>query len=494
MGDISTDLKQNEKRVREMIEGCDDILFRPMKLGKNKEISCFLIYIEVAASNMMLEDSVIGKMLNHMWEMDESGIQKAIEENSLGVSDTKELVSMDEAMAAMLAGNVVLFVDYFDKAIKIGSKGYPGTGVMKADSEKVLRGSKEAFSESVKVNTALIRKRVRDTALKVKETPLGKYSNTMCAMVYVDGLVYPPILENLEKRLEDFEIDGVLDGGVIEHLTADLKYSPFPQYQATERPDRAAMAVLEGRVVLVCDNSPEALVLPATCNSLFQTSDDYYRHFAIVSFLRIIRYMGAFLAVSLPGLYLAAVNFHTQLLPTNLIFSLAEAREGVPFPALVEVLLLELSFELLREAGLRMPGPIGNTIGIVGGLIIGQAAVSANIVSPVVVVVVALTALGSFAVPNEELSEALRLLKYLMLVLCAGFGILGIMFGWLLVLIHLAGLKSFGVSYLMPFAGKDANPEGEARESILRAPLSRMWKRPLFARRQNRRRMRMKGE
>ena len=180
MGDISTDLKQNEKRVREMIEGCDDILFRPMKLGKNKEISCFLIYIEVAAGNMMLEDSVIGKMLNHMWEMDESGIQKAIEENSLGVSDTKELVSMDEAMAAMLAGNVVLFVDYFDKAIKIGSKGYPGTGVMKADSEKVLRGSKEAFSESVKVNTALIRKRVRDTALKVKETPLGKYSNTMC--------------------------------------------------------------------------------------------------------------------------------------------------------------------------------------------------------------------------------------------------------------------------------------------------------------------------
>lgn len=494
MGDISTDLKQNEKRVQEMIEGCDDILFRPMKLGKNKEISCFLIYIEVAASNMMLEDSVIGKMLNHMWEMDESGIQKAIEENSLGVSDTKELVSMDEAMAAMLAGNVVLFVDYFDKAIKIGSKGYPGTGVMKADSEKVLRGSKEAFSESVKVNTALIRKRVRDTALKVKETPLGKYSNTMCAMVYVDGLVYPPILENLEKRLEDFEIDGVLDGGVIEHLTADLKYFPFPQYQATERPDRAAMAVLEGRVVLVCDNSPEALVLPATCNSLFQTSDDYYRHFAIVSFLRIIRYMGAFLAVSLPGLYLAAVNFHTQLLPTNLIFSLAEAREGVPFPALVEVLLLELSFELLREAGLRMPGPIGNTIGIVGGLIIGQAAVSANIVSPVVVVVVALTALGSFAVPNEELSEALRLLKYLILVLCAGFGILGIMFGWLLVLIHLAGLKSFGVSYLMPFAGKDANPEGEARDSILRAPLSRMWKRPLFARRQNRRRMRMKGE
>lgn len=173
-----------------------------------------------------------------------------------------------------------------------------------------------------------------------------------------------------------------------------------------------------------------------------------------------------------------------------MIFSLAKAREGVPFPAVVEILFLELSFELLREAGLRMPGPIGNTIGIVGGLIIGQAAVSANIVSPVVVVVVALTALGSFAIPNEELSEALRLLKYLLIILCACFGILGLVFGWILILAHLARLKSFGISYLMPFSGKDVNEGGESRDSILRAPLYKMNRRPIFARRQNRRRMR----
>lgn len=492
MGKISGNLKENAQIIRQMIKGCDDILFRPMKLGKAQETDCFLIYIEVAVSNMMLEDSVIGKMLNRLWDMDDTEVREAIEKNSLGVSDTKELGTMEEAMAAMLAGNAVLFIDHFEKAIKIGSKGYPGAGVMKADSEKVLRGSKEAFAESEKMNTALIRKRIRDTRLKVKETPLGRYSNTMTAVVYMEGLVYPPILENLEKKLDSFEIDGVLDGGVIEHLTADLKYSPFPQYQTTERPDRAAMAVLEGRVAVICDNSPEVLLLPATCNTLFQTSDDYYRHFAIVSFLRLIRYLGAFLAVSLPGIYLAAVNFHTQLLPTNLLFSLAEAREGVPFPALVEMLLLELSFELLREAGLRMPGPIGNTIGIVGGLIIGQAAVSANIVSPVVVVVVALTALGSFAVPNEELSEAFRLLKYLMLALCACFGILGLVFGWMLVLIHLAGLKSFGLSYLMPFSGGDVNKGGESRDSIFRAPLDWIDRRPLFSRRENRRKLRMK--
>lgn len=493
MGKLSAELKKNEQAVRELVKGCDDILVRPMRLGKQQGIDCFLVYIETAVSNMMLEDSVIGKMLNRLWEMEEEDVAEAIENNSLGVSDTKELPTMEEAMAAMLAGNAVLFVDHFDKAIKIGSKGYPGTGVMKADSEKVLRGSKEAFSESEKVNTALIRKRVRDTTLKVKETPLGKHSNTMTAVVYMEGLAYQPILDNLEKKLDSFEIDGVLDGGVIEHLTADLNYSPFPQYQTTERPDRAAMAVLEGRVAVICDNSPEALLLPATLNTLFQTSDDYYRHFAIVSFLRILRYLGAFLAVSLPGIYVAAVNFHPQLLPTNLLFSLAEARAGVPFPALVEVLLLELSFELLREAGLRMPGPVGNTIGIVGGLIIGQAAVSANIVSPVVVVVVALTALGSFAVPNEEVSEALRLVKYMMLGLCAAFGILGLVFGWILVLVHLAGLKSFGVSYLMPFAGGSVNPGGESRDNILRAPLDKLYRRPLFARRQNRTRMRKKG-
>lgn len=287
-------------------------------------------------------------------------------------------------------------------------------------------------------------------------------------------------------------IDGFMDSGVIEQLTEDTWYSPFPQFQTTERPDRAAMAVLEGRVVFFSDNSPEAIILPATYNSLFQTSDDYFRHFGIVSFLRIIRYIAAFLAVSLPGLYIAVTNFQTQILPTNLIISLAKAREGVPFPGVLEILLLELSFELLREAGVRMPGTIGNTIGIVGGLIIGQAAVSANIVSPIVVVIVALTALGSFSVPSEELSEAFRLLKYGMILLCSVFGILGLALGWMLVLIHLSGLKSFGIPYLMPFSGNDMNRRQDGKDSIIRMPLWMIRKRPVFARRDNRTKLRWK--
>ena len=365
-------------------------------------------------------------------------------------------------------------------------------GVSKSESEKVLRGSKEAFTESVKLNAALVRKRVRDTTMKIKERPIGRRSNTMTAIIYMDGLVYPDLLEAMEQKLDSFEIDGIMDSGVIEQLTEDTWYSPFPQYQTTERPDKAAMAVLDGRVVLLSDNSPEALILPTTINSFFQTSDDYYRHFGIVSFLRIIRFVAAFLAVSLPGLYVAVTNYHTQILPTNLILSLAEARQGVPFPSVIEVLLLELSFELLREAGVRMPGPIGNTIGIVGGLIIGQAAVSANLVSPIVVVIVALTALSSFSIPNEELSEALRLIKYAMILGCAFFGILGLVLGWFILLTHLSALKSYNIPYLMPFVAADVNRGRDKKDALVRAPLDRLKSRPVFARRQSRTRLKIK--
>lgn len=489
---VASDLETNSREILGQIQDCNDILYRPMQIGKEGGVACFLIYVEVASSNMMLEDSVIGKFLGRMRVTREEEIHRILEQDSLGISDTKLLDTIEESMAAMLAGNVVLFVDGFPHGIKIGSKGYPGIGVMKAESEKVLRGSREAFSESVKVNTALIRKRVRDTGMKVLEQPVGRHSNTMTALVYMEGVAYEPILESIREKLETFEVDGVLDSGVIEQLTEDTWYSPFPQYQTTERPDRAAMAVLEGRVVLISDNSPEALILPTTWSTLFQTSDDYYRHFAIVSFLRVVRYIAAFLAVSLPGLYVSAINYHPQLLPTNLLFSLAEARAGVPFPGVVEVLLLEWSFELLREAGLRMPGPIGNTIGIVGGLIIGQAAVSANIVSPVVVVIVALTALGSFSVPNEEVSEALRLFKYVMILLGGFFGILGLCFGWFLLLVHLGGLKSFGVAYLTPFCAGSVNDGSDRRDALLKNPARKLTRRPVFARQGNRRRLRMK--
>lgn len=482
MEHLSKEISENQRIVEERLRGCDDILLRPIMLGKDRETACFLIYIETAVSNLMLEDSVIGRFLNELRSMEQAELYETLEKDGMGLSDTGKLWDMEAAFAAMLAGNAVLFADGLDFALKIGSKGYPGNGVQKAESEKVLRGSREAFSESEKTNTALIRKRIRNTGLKVKETPLGESSHTMAALLYMEDLVYPPFLKAIEKKIAGIHRDGVLDSGVLEQLTADVWYSPFPQYQVTERPDRAAQALLNGRVVVVTDNSPEALILPTTLNTLFQTSDDAYRHFAIVSFLRLIRYAAAFLALALPGLYVAVTTLHPGILPTNLILALKTAREGVPFPSVLEVLILELAFELLREAGLRMPGPVGNTIGIVGGLIIGQAAVSANLVSPMVVVIVALTALGDFAIPSEELSEGIRLVKYAMLFLCAGLGIMGFFLGLVFLLVHLANLKSFGVSYLAPYSAWELNRGADRKDSLLRFPLIFLKRRPVFAR------------
>jgi spore germination protein len=298
-------------------------------------------------------------------------------------------------------------------------------GITEADSEKVIRGSNEGFCDSVKQNAALIRKRIRSPKVKVKQKKCGMRSNTNVYLVFMEDLVYPGLVREIGHRLEGFEIDGVLDSGVIEQLTEEKWYSPFPQFQTTQRPDRAALAVLEGRIVLLCDNSPVALILPTDLNSFLKTSDDYYNRFGVATFARILRYMAAFFAMTLPGLYLAVTNFHTQILPTPLLLSFWEARIGVPFPAALEVILMEISFELLREAGVRLPGAMGNTIGIVGGLIIGQAAVDANLVSPIVVIVVAFTALCSFSIPNEEFAFSFRILKFYVIVLSAWLGFFG---------------------------------------------------------------------
>lgn len=366
--------------------------------------------------------------------------------------------------------------------------------IPKAESEKSLRGSREAFAEDLDTNMDLITKRIKDPQLKSKELILGRRTKTRARLLYMEGIAYEGIIKEAYRRLEHLCRDEVLDGGVAEQLTKGNIWSPFPQYQATERPDRVTQALLEGRIAVLFDHSPEALILPVTLNTLFQTSDDYYRHFWIVTFLRLVRYMAALLSVFLPGFFVAVTGYHTQILPTNLVLVMAASRVGVPFPCIVEVILMELSFELIREAGLRMPGAIGNTIGIVGGLIIGQSAVSANLVSPMTVVIVALTALGSFSIPNEELSEALRLIKYLILLLCGFFGIFGLVFGGYLLVVHLAGLKSFGIPYLYPFAAAEMNDGRDIYDSLFRAPMKALWKRPIYAKREQRVRMRDRKE
>ena len=476
---ISKKVEENEAMMQQAFAVCDDFKMRKLSIGKTEKVKAFVCYIEVNAGNNLI--NVLGRLLAYLETIPTERVGEVIKENAFALSDAEPNAYIEDAIRGVLIGDAVLFVEGVEIALKIPDQGYPKMGVGKSEEEKVIRGSDESFTESEKANTALIRKRIRNTQLKVKEFQVGVRSFTNVAIVYVEGLAEPALLKEIYRRLTAYDIDGVMDSGVLEQLAEESWLSPFPQFQSTRRPDRAAMEVLNGKVVVLVDNSPVALLLPTDVNSFLKTTDDYYNRFFMASFARIIRYVAAFFALTLPGLYLAVTNFHTQILPTPLLLSFWEARKGVPFPAALEVLLMELSFELIREAGVRLPGTMGNTIGIVGGLIIGQAAVEANLVSPIVVIVVAFTALCSFAIPNEEFAFSFRILKFLLIALAAWLGFFGFLIGLFLVLVHMAGLKSFGMPYLSPYVGAQLNGYQDEKDSVVRFPLRMLWKRPIYA-------------
>jgi spore germination protein len=396
-------------------------------------------------------------------------------------ADLREAREMSEVVRGLLSGDTPLFLDGCDKALIISTKGFPNRGVQTTDTEVVVQGSKEAFTEVMRMNTVLVRRRIRDTHLKVRQFKVGRRSDTDVAVLYLEDVARPQILAEVFRKIQAIDIDGILDSGYLEQCIEGDWRSPMPQAQVTERPDKAAGAILEGRVAILVDNSPFALLVPATLAVFFQASEDYYQRWAIGSFVRLLRYLAGFLAVALPGLYLSVAMYHPSMLPAALIYKIAEARRAVPFPAAVEIFILEAAFELLREAGIRLPGPIGSTIGIVGGLIVGQAAVEAGLVSPIVVIVVALTGICGFAVPHTALVAGFRLMKILVLLCSAVLGFFGFLLGALAWLVHLVGLKSFGVPYLFPFAAGDVNQGGDFKDTLFRLPLFKMRRRPIFA-------------
>lgn len=488
---ISPQIKRNIEEMEKIFRDCADLKKNCMKLGRDQDVDAYLIYVEVTVQSAA---SVLGQTLRFLNEKNKKEMLDCLNNNGLAIPDAAFFTTIEEAADGLLTGDAILFVDGFDKALKIPDSGYPSMGISETDSEKAVRGSNEGFGDSVKQNAALIRRRIRSSKVKVKELKAGVRSNTNIYVMYIEDLASCELIKEIEDRLQRFEIDGVLDSGILEQLAEKNWYSPFPQFQTTERADRASMALLEGRVVVLSDNSPAGLILPTDYNSFIKTSDDYYNRWEIASFTRLIRYVSSFFALTLPGFYLAFTNFHTQLLPTPLLLSFAKAREGVPFPAVLEVILMELAFELLREAGVRVPGSIGSTVGIVGGLIIGQAAVDANLVSPIVVIVVAFTALCSFAVPNEEFAAAFRILKFILIGLSAWLGYFGMLLGLLGILVHLSQLSSFGNPYLAPFVGAELNHYQDERDTLWRVPLRYLRKRPIYANEKERTKLVFKTE
>lgn len=400
---------------------------------------------------------------------------------ALGLSDVEEIDNKEDAINTILNGNAILVIEGKNKALKIISNGFPGMGIGEVKNEQTVRGSSEGFSTSYKKNTLLIRKRIKSNLLKINSTIVGNYSKTSIGILYIEGVARRQVINEVKERISKINIDGFMDSGVIEQITERGQWSPFPQYMTTERPDRASQLLLKGHVIVLIDNSPVALVLPVNFSTFLKAADDYYDRWGIVTLERILRYIAVFFAVSLPAIYISVVNFRPEILPDNLIQIFINARKNIPYPVIVEVLIMEISFELIREAGVRIPGAMGNAIGIVGGLIVGSAAVDASLASPIIVIVVALTALCSFTIPNNEFSQGFRVIKYLLIIMSAIYGIYGYLVGLLFVFIHLSGLKSYGFPYLSPMAAARKDRESEIGDFILRLPYKYLGKKTVFS-------------
>lgn len=487
---ISFDIDDNIRVIRTIFSDCNDVVKKPFLVDRGGCIyKLYLIYIDGLANNEMVEETII-KPLTYEWKNEEeTDLFASILYREMQTVDVKAETDFDLAVGSILKGDTVLFVDGYNQVMVISTKRFPLRGIGENDSEATLRGPKDSFNEGFRQSTALIRRRIRDSKLKVVQGTLGQRSRTDYALVYMSDLVMGGLVEEIKERLNRYEIDAIYDSGMAEHLLEDKWYSPFPVFQTTTRPDKVAAAITEGRLAIVFDNSPEVIIAPTSFNMLMQAADDYYNRWAVSTFARIIRYMAVFIAVTLPGFYVALTAYQSQVLPTRLLYAIASARTLVTFPVVVEVLIMEFLFELLREAGIRLPGPLGNTIGVVGGLIVGQSAVEAGIVSTIVVIIVALTAIASFAIPNEVFASVFRLLKFFVLTFSALFGLYGFMLSLVLLAIHLSGLESFGVPYLSPTVDKGEKNRFESLDFVLRAPIKQMINRPMWVKISNRRRL-----
>lgn len=479
---LSKKLSANLKLVEQSLHNTDDLIIREFKLTFKEGYiaSGALLYLDGLVDGNEVQRSILRPLLVDARRFSGPTDPKLLDYlvNSLLTSDElSETQSFKELLLSILSGETVLLMDGIDRSVNINTKGFETRAIDSPQSEAVIRGPRDSFVESIAQNLMLVRRRLKDPRLVVKRLKLGTRGNTDVVVTYIDGITDPKLIQEVDKRLKAIDVDVILDSGYIEQLIEDSWWSPFNTVQDTERPDEVAAGLMEGRVAILMDNSPFALLVPATFISQLHSPEDYYLRWPLVNVIRIIRFTAVLVAMLTPGLYIALVAFHPEMIPTQLALSIAATREGIPFPAFVEALLMELSLELLREAGLRLPGPIGQTIGIVGGLIIGDAAVRANLVSPIMVIVVALTAIAGFVIPTYTFGLGIRTLRFFLLISASFFGLYGLTVGALVILGHLCSLDSFGVSYMSPFAPIRL---ADWKDTILRAPLHRLNRRPIF--------------
>lgn len=490
---LSRTLQVNVHAVHARFGGSSDLVIRLFRSDAAPERELGLLYIAGIVDTDTINDSVLAPLMSMKLPsyMEENGrlLIESLRASIVSVGSVKEVSTLEEALQYMADGMCLLLADGSPLALMAEAGGGKDRSVDITQTQTVIRGPQRGFVEDLATNISIVRRIIRSPDLHVQTHKIGRQTHSNVAVLHLNGVADEGIVKEVYKRLAAIDIDGVLESGYIEEFIQDETFTIFPTLLNTERPDTVASALLEGRVAIMVDGTPIALMAPVTFFAFFQSPEDYYQRYDIASFVRVIRYVAYVVSMILPAIYIAVTTFHQEMLPTTLLISLAAQREGVPFPGLVEALLMEMTFEVLREAGLRMPRAIGPAISIVGALVIGQSAVQAGIVSAGMVIVVSFTAISNFVMPESNMAATSRLIRFIIMITAGILGFFGIFVSVLFVLVHLTALRSFGVPYMSPIA-PGAKGFGVWRDVFIRIPWWAIVLRPMDLKLRNPKRQR----
>lgn len=433
-----------------------DIVVREFNaFAYSKNYKCFIIYIDGLVDSISINDFILQPLMldKHRYQKPfEGDLLQYIDNSLLPQNSVKKVEKFDDVLSGINMGDCLLFIDTLNIAFDIDVKNYKQRSINTPNNEAVIKGPQEGYVENLRTNTSLLRRIINNENLVIENISVGKISKTKCGVCYMQNIANSDLVAEVKFRLNNLSIDSLLSTGQLEQLVEEDEGFGIPQVIATERPDKCTKYLFQGRVVVLVNGNPYALIMPATIEDFLFSPEDTNLRPLFANFLRIIRVIAAIITLLLPGVYIAITSFHQEILPTELLFSILSARENVPFPIIFELLLMEFSFELIREAGLRVPTPIGSTIGIVGALILGDAAVNAGIVSPTLIIIVAITGIASFAIPDFSFGFHIRVFRFWFIALGVTAGFLGIGVGLFIYISILCSLKSFGVPYTTPLA------------------------------------------
>ncbi|GAB6180500.1 spore germination protein [Desulfotomaculum defluvii] len=476
---LTSCLEENLSLLKEMVGANVDFVTRRINIGRSEIRPAAMLFFDNLIDPDILDQHIVRPLVLEAYSSGLHNGPEIIEQvrsgNLITRAEIKAIKNFRDIIEGLLIGEVLLLIEGMENGLLINSKGYKSRSISEPDAEPVVRGPRDAFVETISINISLIRRRILSPNLVIESLQIGKVTRTKVCLAYIKGICHPELVKEVQSRLSRINIDSILESGYLEDFIKDNPYSPFPLIGVTERPDRATAAMLEGRVVIFTDNTPMALIAPGEFFSLMQAAEDYYNKFVFSTLIRLLRYIGFTMALLLPASYIAISTYHQEMIPTQLLVSIMAARSGVPVPAFLEALLMEFAFELLREAGVRLPRPLGQAVSIVGALVIGQAAVQAGIVSPLMVIVVAVTGIANFTIPQINISLAVRTLRFPLMFLAAFLGLFGLMTGIIVILLHLFSLRSFGVPYMSPIS---PFKPGDLKDTLVRAPMWAMVNRP----------------